>query len=466
MAGIKEKIYNSLPYPFKFVLLNIKGYLNKKQRYNKEFTAYLKEHINLWDANIDTVTSVQKSKVALLLSEVFEYSDWYASIMKGLNITALDIQNNPLQVLKKMPVLQKVDRKNEVERIVNKKRETAMVGHTSGTSGSPTIDYIDLDSINISFAIWKRFHHVIGVPLGTKQVRFSGRLIVDTKTKKPPFWVYNYFEKQLLMSTYHLTSTNLKHYIKKLNSFKPVLIDGYPSAIYILSTYINKHNITLNFTPKAIAVTAETLYDYQRLEIEKAFNCHVFNQYASSEGSPFITECTQGNLHLNLDSGVFEFINTKGEQAKPGEIAKLVVTSFINYKTPLIRYDIGDTVLLSNEDTKCDCGCNMPIIQKIIGREDDILWTEEKGYVGRMDTAYKGLKGIVKSQIIQENPSKVIVNLIADTDFDSIVQQQLLENLKDRLGESVEYQINEVSTIALGPNGKFDAVKRNFELEF
>ncbi|WP_109300645.1 phenylacetate--CoA ligase family protein [Aquimarina sp. AU474] len=466
MAGIKEKIYNNLPYPFKFILLNIKGYLNTKQRYNKEFKVYLKEHIDLWDADLDSVTKYQNEKLSIVLSEALEHSDWYGDIMRALGITLQDIEKDPMRVLQKMPILKKTDRKTKVDLIVNKKRETAMVGHTSGTSGSPTIDYLDLDSINVSFAIWKRFHHAIGVIPGNKQVRFSGRLIVDTETKKPPFWVYNYFEKQLLMSTYHLTADNLGSYIKKLNKFKPELIDGYPSAIYIISKYINKQNISLSFTPKAIAVTAETLYDYQRIEIEKAFNCHVFNQYASSEGSPFITECVKGNLHLNLDSGVFEFINTKGEPAQAGEIAKLVVTSFINYKTPLIRYDIGDTVLLSKEEEQCDCGCKMPIIEKIIGREDDILWTEEKGYVGRMDTAYKGLKGIVKSQIIQETPEKIIVNLIADTDFDDPMKQQLLGNLKDRLGQKIEYQINEVDDIVLGPNGKFDAVKRNFELEF
>ncbi len=466
MAGIVEKIYNASPYPVKFILLNIKGYLNTKQRYNKEYEVFLKQHIALWDASLDTVQEYQKEKLKILLSEVFEYSDWYSVIMKNLGITLNDIDQNPIAVLKKMPILKKVDRKTKVDQIVNKKRETAMVGHTSGTSGSPTIDYLDVESINVSFAIWKRFHHVIGVNPKCRQVRFSGRILIDAKTRKPPFWLYNYFENQLLMSTYHLTKSAIPSYVKKLKQFKPELIDGYPSAIYIISKYINNNNIDIGFAPNAIAVTAETLYDYQRFEIEKAFNCHVYNQYASSEGSPFITECVKGNLHMNLDSGVFEFINTEGQPAKPGEIAKLVVTSFINLKTPLIRYSIEDTVVLSKEGESCDCGCAMPIIEKLTGREDDILWTKEKGFVGRMDTAYKGLEGIVKGQIIQENPEEIVVNLIVDANFDDTMQDRLLHNLKVRLGESVAYKINRVDNISLGANGKFDAVKRNFELNF
>ncbi len=466
MGKLVEKIYNNLPYPVKFLALNIKAYQNTKQRYTKDFYNYLEEYIDLWDKDLESIEAYQKRKLIALLAEAYQYSEWYQAKMKTLNITLSDIEQDPFGVLEKMPILKKRERKENADRIVNTNRKQVAVGYTSGTSGSPTVNYLDAESINRSFALWRRFHKVIGLDTrNVRQVRFSGRLIVDTTTQKPPFWVYNYFEKQLLMSTYHLTEANLGHYIKKLNTFKPVLLDGYPSAIYIISRYINQHQIQLTFTPKAIAVTAETLYDYQRLEIEKAFNCHVYNQYASSEGSPFITECVKGNLHLNLDSGIFEFINAKGEKAKPGEVAQLVVTSFTNQKTPLIRYNIEDTVLLSGKKTICDCGCVMPIIDKLTGREDDILWTEEKGYVGRMDTAYKGLKGIVKSQIIQESPKDIVVNLIADQEFNDEMKETLLYNLKTRLGEQIEYQINTVEDIPLGPNGKFDAVKRNFTIE-
>ncbi|WP_299179768.1 hypothetical protein [uncultured Aquimarina sp.] len=466
MGKLQEKIYNNLPYPFKFILLNIKAFQNSKQRYTKEFDAFLKEYVDLWNADSKTIDAYQKSRLVLLLSEAFQYSDWYSEKMKELGITLKDIEENPYSTLKQMPILTKAERKKNPDVLVNKSRNTDGVGYTSGTSGAPTINYLDKESINRSFALWRRFHKAISLETKrVKQVRFSGRLIVKPDSKKPPFWVYNYFENQLLMSTYHLTDDNLGHYVKKLNRFKPILLDGYPSAIYIISRFINKNNLTLNFTPKAIAVTAETLYDYQRLEIEKAFNCHVYNQYASSEGSPFITECTQGNLHLNTDSGIFEFINNKGEKAKAGEVAQLVVTSFTNLKTPLIRYNIEDTVLLSEAGKTCDCGCLMPMIEKLTGREDDILWTKEKGYVGRMDTAYKGLEGIVKSQIVQESPNEIIVNLIADEKFDDHMRQKLIYNMKDRLGETINYQIHVVEDIPLGPNGKFDAVKRNFTIE-
>lgn len=41
---------------------------------------------------------------------------------------------------------------------------------------------------------------------------------------------------------------------------------------------------------------------------------------------------------------------------------------------------------------------------------------------------------------------------------------KFLQNLKDRLGEKVTIDIQIVNDIPLGPNGKFDAVKREFEI--
>lgn len=465
MSSKQDKLYFKLPYILKVILVNIKGLLNYIHRYNKTFYNRLNTYIKLWHSDVETINEFQQEELKQLLTEAFLYSEWYNKIMRDSRIKLKQIEKDPKNVLKRMPILEKIERKNNADLIVNSNRKLAGIGYTSGTSGSPMVNYIDKESTNISFALWKRFHKTIGLDLKIKQVRFSGRLAVRPDAKKPPFWVYNFFENQLLMSTFHLTENNLTHYINKLNRFKPILIDGFPSAIYILSKYINKNGVLLKFTPKAIAVTSETLHDFQRIEIEKAFNCKVFNQYASSEGSPFITECIAGNLHLNLDSGIFELLNLEGHNAKNGEIARLVVTSFRNLKTPLIRYDIGDLVLLPITDKLCSCGCKMPLVLKIIGREDDMLWTQEKGYVGIVIDVYKGLKGIIKSQIIQNTPSEVKVNMIIDNNFTDQTKYNLLENLKNRLGSKINYEINIVDDIPLGKNGKFIAVKRNFKLK-
>src|SRR5690625_1097916 len=465
---MKEKIYRHSPIWLKTILLNLKASSNVKKRFTEDYYTYLKEYNDLWKADIEKVLAFQKNQLTQLLTECYRYAPFYQKRFKSLKISATDIETKPYEVLKSLPLLSKEDRKTKVEDKVNQNKERPIIekGYTSGTSGSPTINYTDKETNARSFALWSRFHQSIGIEnWNEKSVRFSGRVVVSNTRIKAPFWIYNSREKQLFMSSYHLKNEFIESYIKKLNQFKPVYFDGYPSAVYFIAQYINKHNLKLNFTPKAIIGTAETLYDYQRVEIEKAFGCKVFNQYASSEGSPFITECTAGKLHINEDSGVFEFLNEQDQPAKPGEIARLIVTSFRSWKTPLLRYDIEDTVLLPTEQKKCKCGCQMPYVEKLIGRENDVLWTKEKGYIGSMmNTAYKGLEGIVKSQLIQTNPETLIVNQIVDEAYTKSMNNLFIQNLKDRLGESIDIKINIVKDIPLGPNGKFDAVKREFEI--
>ncbi|WP_107040042.1 phenylacetate--CoA ligase family protein [Brumimicrobium mesophilum] len=467
MGNIKDKVYRFSPLFIKTVLLNLVALKNNKNRFSKPYYGYLEEYQALWKLERIDILEYQSKMLIKLLKECYEYVPYYKKDFLNKNISLDDIDNDPYMVLSKLNILGKQDRKRKAEELVNNhpNRKVSEIGFTSGTSGAPTKTYLDEESTNRSFALWTRFHKNIDIKRGDKNIRFSGRLIVNPERTKPPFWMYNIVEKQLFMSTYHLRKENIKDYIKKLNKFKPILIDGYPSALYIIAQQINSNSIKLNFTPKALVVTAETLYDYQREEIENAFNCKVYNQYASSEGSPPITECQFGRLHVNEDSGVFEFLNSKNEKAKPGEIAKMVVTSFRNWKTPLVRYDIEDTVLLPEIQQTCECGCKMFYVDKIIGREDDVLWTEEKGYVGRMDTAYKGLNGIIKSQLVQKSKNLLIVNQIIDENYSTKMNQLFINNLKDRLGRNIEIRINIVKDIPLGANGKFDAVKREFKID-
>ena len=161
------------------------------------------------------------------------------------------------------------------------------------------------------------------------------------------------------------------------------------------------------------------------------------------------------------DTGVFEFINPQ-EVDDNSAIAELVVTSFRNFKTPLIRYRIGDYVQVYNEPPVCHCGAPYPVIKGIIGRDDDILFTEEKGSVGRMDPAYKGIQGILQSKIIQHSLDRLEVLLVTDDIFDANQQALFLKNLRDRLGQRVDIEFTFHDSIPLGKNGKLKSVERCF----
>lgn len=454
-----------MPQPIKNLLVGIKAKKNSKIRLQGKYKQFVKELNSNTFKDLDALRNLQVDKFKSLFIESVDNTEHYKELqVYKKELDSINSYEALLIFLKKLPLLDKESLRNsEVDNIA---RDADALNFTSGSTGSPTEINYDKEAMRYSFALWKRFHTWIGLPEEYSSVRFSGKIIIAPQQKKPPFWVYNKVNKQLLISTYHLTETNLKAIIDKIDKFKPQLLDGYPSALYVLANYILKNNIQLSFTPIAIATTAETLYSHHKKDIEAAFKSRVFNQYASSEGGSFITECAYENLHLNLDSGIFEFQNSEGEDALPGESAQLINTSFRNLKTPLIRYKTGDMIKLAKEAyIDCPCGSHMPIVDEIIGREDDILFTHEKGFVGRMDPAYKGLSNIKRSQIIQHSPSRIEIVQEVDEGYNKTLENKLISNFRDRLGSEVEIEVKIVDKIPLGKNGKFRSVLRKFNLE-
>lgn len=466
------RVYYLLPNFIKSLLTTFLLWRQRNLRYGTYYKQYLIRFTKNWNKSEEQLTFYTNKQLVKILSEAYYCTLFYRIHFRGIlsNETIASMKSNPesaLPLLKKLPFSDKQILNQSGDDAYNNMRNTTHVNYTSGSSGSPSAIPYDDESFQIGFALWRRFHTNIGLPNRFRSVRLSGKLVVSPSTKKAPFWVYNAFDKQLFMSTYHLTETNLRAYVQKLNQFKPQFIDAYPSAIYILAEYINRHNLELLFQPFAIATTAETLFDSQRTAIEKAFGCKVYNQYSSSEGGPFITECTAGKLHLNTDSAIFEFLVNDSVVNKGSGMAELVVTSFRQWKFPLIRYRSGDFVRFDENAFKyqaCSCGCNMPFVLEILGRQDDILFTKEKGWVGRLDTAYKALYGIKASSIIQKEIDHVQVLVVPDNGYNEEVKNELLSNLKDRLGKEITFEVKMVDSIPQGANGKIKAVHRLFEV--
>lgn len=230
------------------------------------------------------------------------------------------------------------------------------------------------------------------------------------------------------------------------------MIEGYPSAISILAKWVLEEDFKI--TLKAVLVTAETLSEEQKQIIEKAFNCPTVNYYGSTEGAPMITQCEYGHMHLDMETGIIEFLNDQGEKADSGELARMIVTSFASNSTPLIRYDIGDLALLSGKP----CQCNRPgiVIDEIVGRVDDIFVTPEKGYVGRLSTSLKLFSSKVKRAQIQQlslTEFKLLIETDAEIDDNEI--STVIEDLYTKLGQ-VNIEVEIVKEIKVGKTGNLE----------
>ena len=253
-----------------------------------------------------------------------------------------------------------------------------------------------------------------------------------------------------LFSSYHISEENIPYYIEKINKIKPEFIDSYPSSIFNIARFALQKGLHIH-SPKAFITSSETLLDHQREIISNVFNAPIFDQYGSAEQVLFISQCEYGTYHIHPEFGFVEIIKNNNNEA--GEV---IATGFTNKAMPLIRYRIGDTVIMGEE--VCECKRNFPIIKKIIGRVDDMIITPEGNYVGRLDPVFKGLSTIKNAQIVQEKLEHVVVNIVPAEDYHNDDGQVVVKELKKRLGEKMHITINVVSDIPLTKAGKFRSV--------
>ncbi|MBY4598590.1 hypothetical protein [Ottowia caeni] len=455
MSGIKERIFNNSPLWIKGGLLGVYSWLHSGSKYGPIYQAELAALRSRAVMGASDLKKAQADLLAQFLNSVRSTNYYYKSMMDRKGVDLYQIEKDPVAALLSLDLMEKDFLKSNIDLLTDSPIDIAGVSHTSGTSGSPMKVPYEVSGYQKAFAYWRRFYDDMGLPDSFRNARFSGRVLLGNARNPDIFWVNDWFERRLFFSTYHMTDDNLSLYVARLNKYRPHLIDGYPSALAILARYIESSGERLTFTPLAAAATAETLFDEDRVVIERVFGCRLYNQYASSEGAPFITECRSGRMHLNTDTGYFEFLDLESGS----NVKELVVTSFRNLKLPLIRYRIGDSVRLDSEGAdRCTCGSRFPTIANVEGRVDDLLYSTERGAIGRLDPVYKGVVGIKRSQIIQEDADVFTIIIVPDFEFNQSTLEKLEENFRARVGSSVSLRIDVVDDIPLSSNGKFRSV--------
>ena len=329
-------------------------------------------------------------------------------------------------------------------------KKGAVEGHTGGTTGkSLVIRSIPADEMK-RMATLDHFKARVGFEhRKMKRATFNGKHIVPPTQKRPVYWRYNAACKQMIYSSFHLTEQNIGYYVESLNHFKPHAIDGFFTSMCDVASYIERHQIKLTFQPVAIFPTSETLTKEGRAQLERVFGCKVYDQYASSEGAPFVTECKNQVLHVELATGVFEHISE--------DDTEVLVTSFTTHGTPLIRYRIGDRMKFAQEKT-CSCDLQGPIVEEIQGRRLDFLYTPQGAKInaGNVSNLLKNLPNVViRAQFRQSKLDEITALLEVADNFGEAHEKILREEFVHKFGPEMKVDIQLVPEIPREKSGKF-----------
>lgn len=450
-----EKIYYKSPIFIQNLMTSIYGYKLYRERYVGKHDQYLKELLESQWYSQEGIDNLVNEKFINTLRYAINHVPYYKNLVKDGIIDFNLIKDS--SDINKLPILSKeLLRENTNLFISDEFEENELIKiNTSGTTGKTLRIYVDKNSRRYSYAFYTRLKIWAGINAKSKSITFAGRTIVSPDSNKPPFWRTNPAWNNYLFSSYHLSPDNMRHYVAKIKRIQPYYIDSYPSSIYAIAKYMIDNNIN-GIHPKAIITSSETLLDSQRNVIEEVFKCPIFDQYGCAEQVVFISQCEKGTYHINPEYGIVELLKDDGTPASPGEQGRLICTGFTNRAMPLFRYDIGDTAVLSEK--KCNCGRNYPVIEKIIGRTDDILIMKDGRRVGRLDPVFKGLISIKEAQIIQEDYDNVTLKIVPGKNYNENDARVVISELKKRLGNEVNIRVEIASEIKRTSSGKYRAV--------
>jgi phenylacetate-CoA ligase len=444
--------YFKSPVWMQNIFISVFGIKLFVERYSGVYRATFRDLKKLDYSNKEDQKSIQNKRFVELITYANSKSPFYKTFYKGIEIDKI----KTIKDISKLPVLEKEILRANIGDFYSIKPMDGIKSFTGGTTGKSLEVVFTKQDFQIRQAHLHYFENLHGIKPGMKRATFNGREIISSGDKSKIFWRNNYIRHQRLYSTFHLTNSNLPYYIEDLNFFKPKVINGFVSAINELASFIDRNNLILKFQPIVIFTTSETLMPHHRILIEKVFRCPVRNQYASAEGAPFITECPQGKLHYNIDTGIIETLETV--QGK-----EMLVTSFTTHGTPLIRYRIGD--LWEPSKGKCVCGSSHPLVKSIDGRQVEYLSSKSKGRVSLSHLAdvIKGLpSSIVNVQFIQNSLDRIDVLIVLDDSiFNNAHQKKIMDQLHYRFGTDMEFNIIQVDKIDREKSGKMKLIQNN-----
>ena len=465
MSGFLDKLYQHSPS----FIQNIGVSLYGLKLYRREYGSKLKALLDIYEkrqwSSPDVLEIYQNQKLAELITHCYKNVRYYRKIMEERGLKPGDIR--AVGDLSKLPVLTRDDVRNNFDALTatNFKKSSLIIGHTSGTTGSPLEFYYDADVCRAKNAAEWRQKGVANIRLGDPIAFFLGRMVVPIKRKGPPFWRYNWILNHLYFSSFHISKANIETYINKLVAFEPKAIEGYPSTIYILAASLESIGRTLPL--QAVFTSSEPLQPHHRELMEKVFKTSVFDYFGMAERVAFATECEHhAGKHQNSDFGIVELLGPDGCAVKTGSMGRIVATGLHNYAMPLIRYKTSDISSASPEI--CKCGRGFPLMSNVMTKDEDIVTTPDGRYISSsiLTHPFKPMHSVAESQIIQESLNLIRILIVKRDSYKDDDSEYLKEEFKKRLGENVNVNIELVDAIPRTASGKYKWVLSRVPLKF
>jgi phenylacetate-CoA ligase len=307
------------------------------------------------------------------------------------------------------------------------------------------------------------FDEWTGRGLGERQVRLwaaardlgSGRL---PARKRAGRWLRN----EVWLDARRMDGPKMRAYLDVIREFHPVLILAYADAVYDLARFVERESLE-PYAPRAIMTSASLLTPAMRTQIERVFECGVFDRYGTREVGDIACECERhAGLHVSVQTQYVEILRPDGSACDPGEVGEVFVTSLTNRSMPFIRYQIGD--LAAWADHECECGRGWPLLDHVEGRSNATFVAADGALVRGvlLGEPLWGREWVERFQIVQEAVGyvRVLVEKPAGYTREPPVNEtaEIAAEVRRVMGGDCRVEFEYVPELSRAPSGKYQFV--------
>ncbi|HMP73243.1 MAG TPA: hypothetical protein PKE55_08270 [Kiritimatiellia bacterium] len=315
---------------------------------------------------------------------------------------------------------------------------------TSGSYGTPMSVFFSRNKFNRQVAELIHFNRKAGLEVGDRYINI-------TTNRKGPLerWLKN-------IAVLNPAVMNPEWYPQAIDLLRQnprVVIVGFPSVLLPLAHYLEEHELCGSLPLKSMVTIAEPLHEHVRLVIARAFQCPVYNRYATMEtGVLAHTADASGNLEINRASYIVELLSAHTNQpVREGEEGRIVVTDLYSHAMPLIRYETGDTAVLRSADS-----FGARIISHVEGRQVEFIYSTDGS---RLSWAViydimSYAEHLIQYQFSQESDTRYQLSIVPGKDYSQHDQETLQRKFKALLGEDADIEFKILETITPLPSGK------------
>ena len=400
-----------------------------------------------------------KQLLSQLLAHCQRSVPYYAEIMKTVGD---GFEHDPETYLLKLPILTKEKIRAHLSQLtsLDLDRRKWYYNTSGGTTGEPVKLIQDRDHGDRGNALQQFYSTWAGAEIGDPKVYVWGseRDILGTSLRESiKKWGTNFLMRQTFLNAFRMTPEKMRTFINILNTQRPKLIIAYVDSMFGLARFVQREKIAVS-PQSSIITSAGTLTPFARETIEEVFQCKVFDRYGSREVNDIAGECAaHRGLHVFPWGCYVEIVDSEGNRLPAGMEGNIVVTCLSNYAMPLVRYQIGDRGILSAESS-CVCGRRGQMLERIVGRNDDIFKMEDGTQVngGYVSVLLYFRPWVLKYQIIQKSYSSILVKIKkSEEDCDPEELADITRKVRTLMGENCRVDFEFVDDIPNSLSGKF-----------